>query len=245
MMDKEELIQDYLANRLSEEDKVLVDNLLKTDREFQKLYASHLELSMAFRISSEKALKKQLQELDASMTTESLDNNIKKSNFGLLRRLAIAAIFILGVFIGIDQFRADNDVFDSYYEICPNTYLPITRGETNTGKEYEVFKAYENGYYATAETNFEEILRSKNDLNIRFYYAMTLLNQDKYDLALAELKTLTDQTYDYQIESLWYAALIQIKKQDYNVAKEYLLKLRSLNSSYKSQEIPSILKAIQ
>ena len=136
---------------------------------------------------------------------------------------------------------SNGNLYESYFEICPNTYLPVTRGNTTQDFEYEAFKAYENNDFATSENAFRQLLATENNHNIRFYYAMSLLNQQKFDAALQELQTLSNENFDYQVESLWYAALIQIKKDKKEDAKQYLSKIQQLNSSYKTDEINSIL----
>ncbi|WP_298512556.1 hypothetical protein [uncultured Kordia sp.] len=240
-MNTEEFIQDYIANRLSDEDKARAEELLQTDTEFRELYESHLELTAAFKISNDKALKKRLQELDANTTTVST----KKLNTGIIRRIAIAAIFIIGAFFAINQFTAEGDVFDTYFEVCPNTYLPVTRGTATQDVQSEAFKVYESGDYQKAAKAFKDLLATKNNLNIRFYYAMSLLNQEKYDLALNELNSLAQHNFDYQVETFWYAALIHIKKEDNEAARGQLEKLQQLNPNYKSDEIKVILEKLK
>ncbi|MFK7749981.1 MAG: tol-pal system YbgF family protein [Kordia sp.] len=237
-MDTEEFIQNYIANRLSDAEKARAEELLKTDVEFQELYETHLELTSAFKISNDKALKKRFQQLDA---TETSIDTVKKFNYGMLRNITIAAIFIVGAFFAIDQFTGNSDVFDTYFETYPNTFLPVTRGTTDKDAQFEAFKAYESGNYAKAQSDFVALLKKTNNPNIRFYYAMSLLNQKEYDLALKELNNLTVQNFDYQIESLWYAALIQIKNKDFKNAKGNLQTIQKLNSTYKSEAIRTIL----
>ncbi|MCH2194455.1 hypothetical protein [Kordia sp.] len=245
-MNKEEFIQDYIADRLSDEDKVRAEELLKTDVELQELYESHLELTAAFQISNDKALKKHLQELDAN-TIEATDNGTKKSNFGMLKRIAIAAIFIIGAFFAINQFSANGDIFDSYFEVCPNTYLPITRGTSSPDATFEAFKSYESGNYLKAEKAFKDLLSSDDNPNIRFYYAMSLLNQEKSGLALKELNILTRNTnanFDYQLESFWYVALIQFQQDKLEDAVKNLQVIQRVHPNFKAEEIKSILEKL-
>ncbi|MEM6722223.1 MAG: hypothetical protein AAF611_23045 [Bacteroidota bacterium] len=244
-MNKEEFIQDYIANRLSEEETARAETLLKSDAELQALYETHQELAAAFKISNDKALKQRLQALDSTSDEPELTSNVKKkNNFKIFSRLAIAAIFIVGAFIVFNQFTASEDLFDSYFEVCPNTYLPVTRGTTNQDVTFEAFKAYESTNYLQAEIAFKGLLANEDNLSIRFYYAMSLLNQEKFDLALNELNTLTTKTFDYQAESLWYAALIALEKGNSEAVKNQLGKLQELNPNYKSAEVQKILEKL-
>ena len=245
-MDREEFIQAYIANQLSDEEKERAEELLKTDPEFREVLQAHQELATAFRLSNEKALKKELQILDDTLSAvnESSKEAKEKDTFKIFRRVAIAAVFVIGVFFAVNQFSSDGDLFETYFEVCPNTYMPVTRGTTPNGMTFEAFIAYESANFAQAETIFKTILDDENDSSIRFYYAMSLLNQEKSELALSELNSLTTITFDYQVESLWYAALIHLKKDNIQTAKAELQQLKTLNPNYKPEVIQNILQEL-
>ncbi|PTX63483.1 hypothetical protein C8N46_10183 [Kordia periserrulae] len=243
-MNKEELIQQYIANRLSDVEKANVEALLTTDAEMQELYETHQEMATAFQLSNDRTLKKDLQALDATISSTDKLNKQGKRNFNVLYRVAIAAIFIVGAFFMLNQYLGKDTMFETYFEVCPNTYLPVTRGNSKQEATFEAFKAYESNDFAQAETAFKTILAGEENRNIRFYYAMSMLNQEKTDLALNELNTLTSQTFDYQAEALWYAALIHLKNNNTTAAKHLLEKLQKVNPAYKSEAIQSILSQL-
>ncbi|EDP95598.1 tetratricopeptide repeat protein [Kordia algicida OT-1] len=241
-MNKEEIIQDYIANRLSEKEKLKVEALLKTDEELQEIYETHVTLAEAFKLTKSAEIKERLQELDAN----EVNATKKKWNFGMWSRIAVAAVFILGIFYTITQLQSNDDFYELYFEKCPNTYLPVTRGNTTQDLQIQAFIAYESNDFTKAVKLFEKLLQTsaKDNLDIQFYYAMSLLNQEKYELALNELNTLTNTTFDYQAESLWYAALLQLKSENTAIAKKYLLQLRELNPSFKSEKVGMILEEL-
>lgn len=236
-MQKEEFIQDYIANRLSDEDKTRFEELLKTDLEFRELYETHKEMAAAFQLSKSKEIKARLQALDHEETP------VKTKSFfqSKFRSIAVAAVLVLGMFFMVNLLNSNGDLYETYFEICPNTYLPVTRGSTQNDIQFEAFKAYESGDFKTAETTFKKILETEKNTTIEFYYAMSLLNQDKFDLALAQLNAVQDIRFDYQVEVLWYAALIQLKNKDVKRAKQHLKTIQQLNKDFKTEEIQSIL----
>lgn len=239
-MNKEEFIQNYIANRLSEEEKEKVEALLKTDVELKEIYEGYKEMAVAFRLSKTEALKKRFQEIDEQSTTT------RKTRFALSKwsKIIVAAVFILGVFFMVRTLQSKEDLYASYFEICPNTYLPVTRGEEAANPTFEAFKAYENNDFKTAASQFEHILKTSDNKNIRFYYGMSLLNQEQYDLALEQLFLVNKESFDYQLESLWYTALIKLKKQQKNHAKQILTAIQQLNSDFKSEEIKTLLEQL-
>ena len=124
--------------------------------------------------------------------------------------------------------------------------MPITRGVNLPirNPEFEAFKAYEANDFEAAAVDFKELLKTNSNPNIQFYYAMSLLNQDKFNLALDQLNNLRKEKFDYQVESLWYTALIQTKKNDIESAKKHLVSIQQLNPNFKSTEIAAILKTL-
>ena len=241
-MDKEEFIQDYIANRLSDEENKRAENLLETDAEFQELYATHQEMNAAFALSNQKALKKHFQDLEAGNEVESATTETSRNTTGIFRKLAIAAILIVGAFFAINQFTAKDDLFSTYFEVCANTYLPVTRGTSDQNQEFEAFKAYENGDFEQATILFSDLIANKKDTTIQFYYAMSLLNQEEYSSALAQLQNLITTDFDYKTEALWYAALIELRNENSATAKKYLQQIQTQQPNYKKEAIATILK---
>ncbi|WP_430409784.1 anti-sigma factor family protein [Kordia sp.] len=239
-MDKEDLIQNYIANRLSEQEKTEVETLLETDLELQALYETHTEMAAAFQLSKSKAIKKRLQALDAQDTSSETQSFLQRN----YNKIAIVAVLVIGVFFMINVLKSNGDLYETYFETCPNTYLPVTRGNNQKDAQFEAFKAYESNDFKTAETNFHKLLETTSSPAIKFYYAMSLLNQDKFDMALAELQLLNTKTFGYQVESLWYTALIQIKNKDIESARQHLTTIQQLNKDFKSEEIQSILDTL-
>lgn len=241
MMDKEEFIQNYIANRLSEDEKTQFEALLKTDKELQELYETHVTMAAAFKLSKTNEIKQRLQQLDSATETPKTKGFIQKN----LSKIAIAAVFVLGIFFAVNQFTAKEDFFNSYFEVCPNTYLPVTRGTTTQNELIEGFRAYESKNYEKAAAIFNDILKESDDTTTRFYYAMSLLNQKKFDLALAELNAIQAIAFDYKVESLWYAALIELKNGNEDKAAKHLKAIQNLNSDFKSDEIQAILNTLK
>ena len=235
-MHTEQLIQNYIANSLSETDKAKVDYLLETDSAFKAEFEAHKDMAVAFKISEAESLKKRFQQLEGSPKKRQL-----KLNSYLY--LAIASIVVLGFFYNYFNSLSGDQLFNSYYDISPNTYQPITRGTDHT-INYDAFRAYENKNFISAEHEFKTLLETTNNPNIRYYYASSLLNQSKFDLAMEQFKMLNKVDFDYTDESLWYTALIYVKTEDYDNAKAYLNRLKAKNSAFKTKERKVLLEKL-
>ncbi len=239
-MDKEQLIQGYIANSLSDTDKEVVEKLLETDADFKLALTSHNDMAMAYKLSEAQNLKTRFQKLEQ----ENTKNHNNKFGISKLWYSAIAAVLIIGFFYITNSNTTGEDLFNSNFTTYPNTYQPVTRN-TSENENSKAFVAYENKDFKNAELAFKEILKTSRDPNIRFYYAMTLMNTSQLDIALEQLQQLSKDTYDYKSETLWYTALIYIQKEDYKNAKASLKSLDLLNTTFKSEERQLILQKLE
>lgn len=239
-MDKEQLIQAYIANKLPEPKREEVHNLLETDADFKNAFETHSDVTFAYKLSEAERIKAHFQKLEQEMP--------KKNSFGFNRYkilyLAVASVLIIGLFYSYNQDVSGEDLFNSNFEIYPNIYQPVTRS-TSENNNAEAFVAYENNDFERAEIAFENLLKIDNDINLRFYYALSLLNQSKFDLALEQLEQLYKLNHYYKDEVIWYAALTYLKLEDFENAKSRLEALENHNSTFKSNERKSLLKALQ
>ncbi len=71
---------------------------------------------------------------------------------------------------------------------------------------------------------------------------MTLLNQEKFDVALEQLKNIEDSNYTAEV--YWYTALIHLKNENYKKAQSSLEQLKSLHSPYKEKEAELLFNTI-
>jgi hypothetical protein len=216
-----ELIQKYFNNSLSKEETLLFDELLEHNIAFKDAFEEHRDATVAFKIYEKEKLKSLLN----SKQTSGITVILKNKSF----LIALASCLIIGLFY-VSKSVNSNDLFDNYYEPYPNVYAPIVRGE-NTSLT-EAFKAYENGDFGLAENEFKLILKKDKNPNLRFYYAMTLLNQGETKDALKVLELIKTENHDFLPETFWYSALIYLKDKNYIDAKTSLTKLQNLNSTF-------------
>ena len=235
-MNNEQLIQRYITEQLNTEERAAFEQRIETDVDFKSEFESHWDIAMAFKISEAQNIKDQLKQLDK-------DEPQSKSLYSRLKYLyfAVASIFIIGIFYTIFNTTSGSDVFHSNFEIYPNTYEPITRSN-DVNETNSPFVAYENRDFIKAEKGFQTRLKHSENSNIRFYYAMTLLNQEKFDVALEQLKNITDSNYTAEV--YWYAALIHLKNENYKKAQSSLEQLKSLHSPYKKKEAELLFNTI-
>jgi len=238
-MEKEQYIQQYISGKLTDADKKVFEKLLETDIAFQKELKLQQDLVAAFKLQEAREIKATLQDLEF----KNINQVNKKTSFSKVWYLAIASILLVGFFLTNNTTPSGEDLYNSNYSVYPNTYLPITRGYSEN-TSLKAFVAYENGDFENAELAFEKLLQMEANPNIQFYYALSLLNQDKFNLALTQFNQLDVDSSDYKPEILWYSSLIYLRLADVENAKNQLEKLKSLDTKFKSEETKQLLKEL-
>ncbi len=234
-MKHEELILKYFNKTATEVEEREVALLLDTDTDFKAIFDEHKNMQMAYKINETEDLKAYLNTLDSE--SPSL---IKRTLSHKIIVLATACCLIIGAFYFLNN--SSSNLYTDYFDVYPNVLQPVVRGEVNTNNN--AFNLYENKLYDEAEQQFKTLLNSKTDYNIEFYYAMSLLNQDKIEAATTVLNGLKSKTHDFKAEVFWYSALIQIKLEDFEKAKTELKALEALKSDFKSQETKILLEKL-
>jgi len=245
-MTNETLIQKQLQGQLSNEQMNQFNTLMETDNAFAKAYEEQHSLKKAIAANERNTLKKQLQSLEQGDQTSTSSKN------PLTKWLAIAAVIAIAL-IGSTYFFQDlgnasksgTELYATYYEAYPNVLQPVTRGNTPEDELSEAFLAYENGAYEDAATSFKIALDQKEDQDVRFYYAMSLLNSGDTQSALPILDTIAQSDSRFSPQSYWYIALSQLQSENKESAKDNLLQLDALDSGFKTQKIEDLLEQLE
>lgn len=234
-MTKDDLLKNYFKKSLSKKDEEEFFMLLDTDRDFKAQYNEYLDFNLAFKSHEANELKDFLKSIDKKSITKKT-TRYKKSAF----YYAAAAVLVLALCVSFLLKPSSNSLYENYFEVYPNVEQPIVRGSEDTTFT-NAFKFYENGDYTSAEKEFETILKTIENPNYKFYYAMSLLNNEKFDKALQQLNQI--QNSDYEAEINWYKALIYLKKEDVFNATKYLQAIAS-KSTFKTKEAKILLAKI-
>jgi tetratricopeptide (TPR) repeat protein len=131
------------------------------------------------------------------------------------------------------------DLYNQYFEIYPNVYQPVVRGSSE--ESTKAFMYYENKDYDKAQRAFLSLLEEENNPNIRFYYALSLLNDNLPEKGLEELKKLQNIQFEFQAEVLWYSALTNLKIENNLEAKKLLNTLKSKFPEYMPTDVKQLI----
>lgn len=238
-MEQEERIQKYLSGALSEEAKKEFKKELSTNYILKKEFDEYKDVQEAFKIVEAKQLKSHFKKLDLK------SNPFHKKMFdNKLRNVVYAASVAIALWFIFNTYTTTDPTYAAYFDTYPNVYEPIRRGNLES-KASHAFQFYENNNFLDAEIAFEEVLRSEEDSNYRFYYAMCLIQNTKMELALKELKTLKLVNEKFLAEIYWYTALLYLQREDIPEVTKTLNELIELKSNYKNKESKEILEALK
>jgi len=237
-MTQEDQIQNYIGDKLSAAEKTDFEQRLSIDAQLKAAVENHQDMQAAFKFNEAAELKKHFQNLESARV-----NVFEKMVRSPFFYAGIAALFVLGIFIG-KNITGNQNLYETYFDTYPNVYRPITRSQT-TNDFTDAFVAYENSDFVTAEKEFESLLSSNDDDNLRFYLALSQMQLDKNTEAIEQLEKINIQNTEFTHEILWYKSLLYIKNKNEKSAIENLKTLESLESKFKVDERQALLKKLE
>jgi len=220
-MNHEELIEKYLSNRLSANEKASVDARLQSDADFRSSFEFYQNLQAAARAHEKKELKDRLQQLE---TNHSSVATAPKAKTRRLVTLAIAASVLLAFWI-ISQWgkatyqSSPEKLYVENFETYPNSYAPVVRGSEQLSNEQMAFAFYESGQYEEVIPKFQELLKVQSIPEIQFYLGLAEMEMGQFESAEKNLSESVLKTNKYFPQAIWYRALVRIQLGKIKAAK--------------------------
>ena len=232
-----DLIEKFIQNRLSSEEKLTFDELLNNDIDFKNEVAFHTNLKKAVKNNDDENFKNLISDLELKVKRQGQKHSYSK----WLAAASIVLLLGLTYFLTIFNKPSTNDLFASYFQPYENVIFPIERSSDQQGDKVLAFYTYQEGDYEAAILLFSRLYNSTKEPYYLFYEANALLQLDRANeavpLLLEHLKTkdaLTDKTK-------WYLALAYLKEQDKHNAKKYLREVIK-DGNYKARDAKELLK---
>jgi len=235
-MDRQELIGEYLDNRLAPQDLEEFKLALQEDLALREEVGFYIDLRAVQKEQEKEDLKKRLQSLEQE----------KPQRNTTLAIVVAAIVFILAVvsaFLFLNEDINTQELYTSYYDTYPNNLRPTARGDVT--KETLPFREYEIGNYNEAADGFLILLENGVQPDIQFYYAMSILNAGQgEEEALMQLNSLEERNTKYMPQVLWYSGLLELKRDSLDAATVQLTKLVAHPAKFKNREAQELLKKI-
>jgi len=260
-LEDDRLIESYLQETLSVDEKKDFLNRVESDAEFKKkflfekqLFQTLSEKEWGFGNHNPKDVKayrklfesEETKELERMIKSVNTDYQKSKKQHNLTKWIYSSAAMIALLISVYALFFKSVSTQELYAEYIEKTELPslIVRGE-NQNKLALAQQYFENSEYDKALEIFKkEIENTKiQDATIYLYIGISQLELNQFDDA--------EKTFDLLIESdlidapkgKWYKALTYIKRNDIDKAKELLNEIIE-TSSYNSEQAKNLLQEL-
>jgi hypothetical protein len=235
-MKRSSLIKKHLLGKLSNEEKVVFDELLKTDPNFKKELKFHSNLKDVIRLEERKSIKKQLQNLEFSD---------KRRN--LFKWTIAASIGLLIAFGGFNLYKkksfSNQELFAQNFNPAANTLHPIVRGEDSLSKIEKAFVYYENGDFQQFLLIINSTSYSNPDYD--FFIANAYLAIGNASEAIPILKKyLSSTNINFKDNAHWYLGLAYLNEKQPVLAKAQF-ELLNNKSDYNYTKAKEILQKIK
>ena len=227
-MDKEILLYRYFSNQLTEQENAQLQELLKTDSDFKQQFEFESSLKRVIKDKENKDLKTKLGGFEKAISEKKAVRTLWYGNFG---KWSIAASVVLLVGLGwfFNNLFSTNyeELYENNFQQYPNTVYSITRGESAKSIEGDAFVAYETGDFQKALYNFHAINEEDRNDYVDFYMAQSYLQINQMEKSKEHFQKVIDENGEFAAEAHWYLALIAIKQEDNEMAKQQLNELIS------------------
>ena len=220
-METDEKIERYLSGQMNGDERAAFENEMKNDPVLMKNV--ELDKALVEQVKYHAFVEKQILHGKGELKRR---KNLKLTAYTVLSLAAV--LFILFFIPGIWQQNNYEELFTSAYQVYPNDYLSVDatfRGDARIDSlELAAMTAYENKDFLNAESKLKEILQTGENHELRFFLAMSQLENAKTDDAIESLQALysLSETFKYYEQTRWYLALALIKLQNKDKARRYL-----------------------
>jgi hypothetical protein len=228
------VFENYLTNQLSEKDKIDFENQLQNDasiREKFRIYQNWTNYLENKFDSKTIDFKKNLETISKSNFTENKKSETKVISFKpYYFAIAASIVLVIGTWFMMQNSMPNYNDYNQHEE----AYF------TERGDVIESLKLAQDAFNATnyseAITNFEIVLKSHKRPEIEFYYAVSLLEVDKFTESEVIFNNLKSGTSIYKDKSTWYLALSNLKQKKYEETKEFLKQIPEDAEDYAKAE---------
>lgn len=212
------IFENYLSNELSAEEKTNFEKQLSEDKELASAFEIYKELNQHLenKFGNEqelKAFKKNLK----SISKEHF--KAKKPKVVAFKPWQYAIAASIAILVGLFVFQNINPSFEDYNNPEMATFVERSDVNENLKLAQDAFNAKK---YKAAIPHFEAVLKVNKSPEIKYFYAISLLEDNQFQKAETNLSDLKSGTSIYKNKATWYLALSKLKQEDYKSCKQIL-----------------------
>ena len=231
--ERDQKIQAYLDNEMSDSDRTEFEDLLRTDEELKKEVDDLLQLNSDLLAAGHDSFKAEVNQWESKHK-----NGLAKARvYNLLAIAATVAVvfFIFNYFTG--EKDPDNEkLYAAYYS--PYQDMILTRGESVDSENilYKGMTAYnEMDYQIAAELLEQYRINNRENYGVALYLAISQTELGRYEPAIRNYQTAMQDPMFVQ-QAQWYLALLYIRKNDNASAVSVLNEIRSNDEHFMNKQ---------
>ena len=228
-----------ISGDLSTDEQIEFQNLVANDPVLEEEYDTYKSLNSYLQNN----FKKNDQERDLKNSLETIGNayfngKSRKTETKVIKMpkwvyaAAACLIVLLGTYLFTPSYPSYND-----YAVIPD--LALTERGTNPEEVKRAEDLFNSAQYEQASKELEELL-SSDPLNskLKFYYGLSLLEQEKFNEAYTVFEELRKWQSIYKYRAAWFQALGLLKQKRFEESKKVLLQIPEEAEDYqKAREL--------
>ncbi len=248
---KFELIENYLAENLSQPAQEDFERQLQTDSSLREALRLHQQVAATLKDEKVHQFRAALKQVDQGWQAPIPTTTPKAKIFNFRRLIAIAATVLLLVFAyQIFLPSASNSPTDLFaanfesYKMVLNQRSADRSDELNGDLVQMAVAAYEQEDFAQAALHFKQLQdESPGIIAFQFYHAVSALALKNTTVAIPLLENIRQQPQHLFIEqSQWYLALAYLQQGEKEKARTALQAIKE--NGYQYAEAQKLLKAL-
>ena len=231
--------ENYFNNEMLQEEKLEFENQLQNDIELQEKFELYKETTQFLATKFDKetiAFKENLKSISRENFAE---KEVKKSKVIDFKPFyyAVAASVVLA--FGTWFMMQGNPEYGDFNQ-HENAYF------TERGSIIKNLRLAQNAFneknYKVAIENFEIVLKDYDKPEVRFFYGISLLEENRYVEAETNFVSIQNGTSVYKDKATWYLALSKLKQNQFEECKNYIKQIPEDAEDYeKAQKLLSKL----
>lgn len=211
--------ENYLNNEMPSDEKIIFEAKLQNDLKFRESFNLYKETTaMLENIFDSKTIdfKENLKSISKTHFSEKEKDKSRVINFKPFY-YAIAASVVLA--FGTWFMMQGNPEYGDFNQ-HENAYF------TERGSIIKNLRLAQNAFneknYKVAIENFEIVLKDYDKPEVRFFYGISLLEENRYAEAETNFTTIQKGTSVYNDKATWYLALSKLKQNQFEECKNYI-----------------------
>jgi tetratricopeptide (TPR) repeat protein len=235
-----ERIEAYIANEMSDTERVSFESALESD---STLADEFRELELAYKLfeaEEEIGIKNKIRNIRSASGRQT-------SVFSISRAIAVAASLILIIGAGFwtsSLFNQQERMFAQHFEPFPN--VVTIRGDQQISPELKNGMAhYSDRSWEMAEQDLKAVLELEpKNMTASFYLGISYLANDRTERAISLLEPVNADTNGlFQSHARWYLALAHLKLKD-DQAKVLLSQIADGNDPDYGQKAAELMEEL-